>query len=95
MKKQMKFSISCFMHSIMLTLVLGSIANAAGANPPEKGIRCYQKDKEIFRNDTPDINLFDGNSRGLKQVTVQDVPAQNARVYIYEPGQIVCFVKTK
>ncbi len=95
MKEQMKYSLKCFMHSIMLTMVLGSIANAAEVTPPEKGIRCYQKDKEIFRNDTPDINLFDANSRGLQQVAVQDVPAKNARVYIYEPGSVICFLKTK
>ena len=69
--------------------------NAATVNPPKEGMRCYQKEREIFRSDTPDINLFDANSRGLKQVAVQDVPAQNARVYIYEPGSVICFVKTK
>lgn len=92
MNKRIEVIFKWFTSSIVLVLMTGFMVKAEEVE--EKGFRCYENGQEIFRSESFDINDFDASSRGLKQVSVQDVPEKKARIYIFEPGPIICSLKT-
>ncbi len=94
MKKQKQFYVKYLSSSIILILASGIGVFAEEADTQEKGFRCFQNEKEIFRSECTDISVFDAESRGLQQTVVQDHPDKGVRVYIFEPGPVICALKT-
>ena len=94
MKKHMQFFLKKTNISIIMILLSSVVGNAKEGESQETGFSCYQNGQEIFRSESSDISAFDAQSRGLQQVSAQDVPEKGVRVYIFEPGMVICSVKT-
>ena len=83
-----------FLSRFGLMLFCALASGYAYAHPDERA-KCKQDGRTIFVSTKANLSEFDPSQYGAKLVLIRELPEKGMVVSIYEPGRIICAIRTE